>query len=76
MNNLGLVLTIADLLQDIEVRMPPAHGTFKQAQQVQQVGSEQLGGRLARAAPPQHCPLLGTLLPLRCAVQPRNAPSG
>ncbi len=30
-------------LQDAEVQMPPAHGTFKQAQRVQQVGVEQLG---------------------------------
>ncbi len=36
------VCTIAELLRGAEVRMPPAHGTFKQAQRVQQAGGEQL----------------------------------
>ena len=36
------VLTIAELLRGAEVQMPPAHGTFKQAQRVQQAGGEQL----------------------------------
>ncbi|HSH80764.1 MAG TPA: hypothetical protein VLA19_19725 [Herpetosiphonaceae bacterium] len=34
---------LADLLHGQEVQMPPAHGTFKQAQRVQQPAGEQLG---------------------------------
>jgi len=30
------ILTVADLLRGAEIKMPPAHGTFKQAQRVQQ----------------------------------------
>ncbi|CAA9321766.1 MAG: Type III restriction-modification system methylation subunit [uncultured Chloroflexia bacterium] len=37
------ILTIAELLRGAEVQMPPAHGTFKQAQRVQQPAGEQLG---------------------------------
>ncbi len=37
------ILTIADLLRGAEVQMPPAHGTFKQAQRMQQPAGEQLG---------------------------------
>ena len=37
---------IAELLRGAEVKMPPAHGTFKQAQRVQQVGAEQQGFEL------------------------------
>ncbi len=33
----------ADPLRGAEVQMPPAHGTFKQAQRVQQPAGEQLG---------------------------------
>jgi hypothetical protein len=32
---------IEQLLQRAEIKMPPAHGTFKQAQRVQQGGGEQ-----------------------------------
>ena len=31
---------IAELLRGVEPQMAPAHGTFKQAQRVQQVGAE------------------------------------
>jgi site-specific DNA-methyltransferase (adenine-specific) len=38
------ILTIAELLRGAEVRMPPAHGTFKQAPRAQLAsGTEQLG---------------------------------
>lgn len=38
------ILTIGELLQGIEIKMPPAHGTFKQAQRAQVAsGTEQLG---------------------------------
>jgi hypothetical protein len=33
--------TIAQLLRGAEIKMPPAHGTFKQAQRVQQSDVEQ-----------------------------------
>jgi hypothetical protein len=32
------LLSIADLLRGAEVKMPPAHGTFKQAQRVKAQG--------------------------------------
>jgi site-specific DNA-methyltransferase (adenine-specific) len=35
------ILTIADLLRGAEVQMPPAHGTFKQAQRVDTPGADQ-----------------------------------
>lgn len=35
------ILTIADLLRDAEIKMPPQFGTFKQAQKVRQVGEAQ-----------------------------------
>ena len=35
------ILTIAELLRGAEIAMPPAHGTFKQAQRVQQPEAEQ-----------------------------------
>ena len=35
------ILTIADLLKGIEVKMPPAFGTFKQAQRVDRQEGEQ-----------------------------------
>ena len=35
------ILTISDLLRGSDVKMPPAHGTFKQAQRVDQSGGEQ-----------------------------------
>jgi site-specific DNA-methyltransferase (adenine-specific) len=35
------ILTIAELLHDAEVKMPPQFGTFKQAQRVQQPDAEQ-----------------------------------
>jgi hypothetical protein len=38
------VLTIAELLRGVEVKMPPAFGTFKQAQRVAQPEADQ--GRL------------------------------
>ncbi len=37
------ILTVADLLRGAEIQMPPAHGTFKQAQRVQQPAGQQLG---------------------------------
>ncbi len=37
------ILTIAQLLRGAEIKMPPAHGTFKQAQRVQQSDVEQHG---------------------------------
>lgn len=37
------ILTIAELLRGAEIKMPPAHGTFKQAQRVQQPDAEQQG---------------------------------
>lgn len=37
------ILTIAELLRGVEVKMPPAHGTFKQAPRVQAPMGEQLG---------------------------------
>ncbi|MEO5951075.1 MAG: hypothetical protein ABIQ44_01230 [Chloroflexia bacterium] len=36
------VLTIADLLRGAEIKMPPAYGTFKEAQKVKAQG-QQLG---------------------------------
>jgi site-specific DNA-methyltransferase (adenine-specific) len=36
------ILTIAQLLRGAEVKMPPAFGTFKQAQKVQEAGAGQL----------------------------------
>jgi site-specific DNA-methyltransferase (adenine-specific) len=36
------ILTIAQLLKGVEVKMPPAYGTFKQAEKVQQRAAEQL----------------------------------
>ncbi len=35
------LLTIEQLLQGAEIKMPPAHGTFKQAQRIQQGGGDQ-----------------------------------
>lgn len=35
------ILTIAELLRGAEVQMPPQHGTFRQAQKVQQTEAEQ-----------------------------------
>ena len=35
------ILTVEDLLHGAEVRMPPAHGTFKQAPKVKAQGAEQ-----------------------------------
>ena len=35
------ILTIADLLKGVDVKMPPAFGTFKQAQKVQQPDADQ-----------------------------------
>lgn len=40
------ILTIAELLRGSVVKMPPAYGTFKQAQKVQQSGAEQQGMEL------------------------------
>ena len=37
------ILTIAELLAGADVKMPPEHGTFKQAQRVQQRQGDQLG---------------------------------
>ena len=37
------ILTIADLLHGAEVKMPPEHGTFRQARRVDQAAGEQLG---------------------------------
>jgi site-specific DNA-methyltransferase (adenine-specific) len=37
------ILTIKELLQGAEVRMPPAHGTFKQAERVKEEGAQQRG---------------------------------
>ncbi len=37
------ILTIAGLLHGAEVKMPPAFGTFKQAQKVKEAGAEQHG---------------------------------
>ena len=37
------ILTIADLLRGAEIKMPPAHGTFRQAQRVQAPEAEQHG---------------------------------
>jgi len=37
------ILTVADLLRGAEIKMPPAHGTFKQAQRLQQPDAEQQG---------------------------------
>jgi DNA modification methylase len=37
------ILTIADLLRDATIKMPPAHGTFKQSQRVQRPDGEQTG---------------------------------
>jgi site-specific DNA-methyltransferase (adenine-specific) len=37
------ILTIAGLLHGGQVQMPPAHGTFKQAQRVQTAEGQQLG---------------------------------
>ena len=34
------ILTIADLLKDAKVNMPPPYGTFKQAQRVRQNGTD------------------------------------
>jgi site-specific DNA-methyltransferase (adenine-specific) len=34
------ILTIAELLQGAEVKMPPQHGTFKSAQRVQREETE------------------------------------
>jgi hypothetical protein len=34
------ILTIADLLKGTEVKMPPAFGTFKQAQRVDRLEGE------------------------------------
>lgn len=36
------ILTIADLLRGRQVKMPPSHGTFKQAPKVQQVEGHQI----------------------------------
>jgi hypothetical protein len=36
------ILTIADLLQGADVQMPPAYGTFREAQRVRQAGGDQL----------------------------------
>jgi site-specific DNA-methyltransferase (adenine-specific) len=35
------ILTIEQLLHGAQVQMPPAHGTFKQAQKVKKAGGEQ-----------------------------------
>ena len=35
------------ILRGAEVQMPPAHGTFKQAQRVQAAGAAQLGFEVA-----------------------------
>jgi len=35
------ILTIEDLLHGAEIKMPPPHGTFKQAQRVRQAGAGQ-----------------------------------
>jgi site-specific DNA-methyltransferase (adenine-specific) len=37
------ILTIAELLRGAEIQMPPAYGTFKQAQRVEQPGAVQPG---------------------------------
>lgn len=37
------VVTVAELLRGAEVKMPPAHGTFKQAQRADQSTAEQHG---------------------------------
>jgi hypothetical protein len=37
------ILTIAELLHGAEIKMPPAHGTFKQASRVDQVDADQHG---------------------------------
>jgi hypothetical protein len=37
------ILTIAELLRDAEIRMPPAYGTFKAAQKIQTPDAEQTG---------------------------------
>jgi len=37
------ILTVAGLLHGAEVKMPTAHGTFKQAQRLQQPDVEQQG---------------------------------
>lgn len=37
------ILTIAELLRGVEIQMPPAYGTFKQAQRAEQPGAEQHG---------------------------------
>jgi site-specific DNA-methyltransferase (adenine-specific) len=37
------ILTIADLLRDATIKMPPAHGTFKQSQRAQRPDGEQTG---------------------------------
>lgn len=37
------ILTIANLLHGADVKMPPAHGTFKQAQRADALGVEQRG---------------------------------
>lgn len=37
------ILTIGELLKGAEVKMPPAHGTFKQAPRVETAAGEQLG---------------------------------
>jgi hypothetical protein len=36
------ILTIAELLRGADVQMPPAYGTFQEAQQVHQAGGDQL----------------------------------
>ncbi|GAC1652308.1 MAG: hypothetical protein NVS4B8_27590 [Herpetosiphon sp.] len=37
------LVTIADLLNGAEIKMPPQSGTFKQAQRVQKAAGERLG---------------------------------
>ncbi len=37
------ILTIAELLRGAEVKMPPPHGTFRQAQRVRTAEGQQLG---------------------------------
>ncbi len=40
------ILTVADLLRGAEIKMPPAHGTFKQAQREQVRGQQTMFGDL------------------------------
>lgn len=37
------ILTVDELLHGAEVKMPPAHGTFKKAERVKEAGAEQAG---------------------------------